>query len=345
MMPILTIRDAASNHNGGDLASPDGYLYLSLATKAGEEIQFNTARFINKNFPGPIAAVLRGRPHRRGRRLPGRVDQPESALAADLDEPSSASIRAPTGSRGQSLHRIHHLERPDLRRNDGAHRDLRDRLLNPLPLFLRPADGSALPRRFRAGLYEEVNLVNERRNYGWSWCARKQAYFVNANNPPRFPDNSAGTTNAPPPSFDPDDPIFDYGRADNGIIHGNSICGGIVYRGNSSPAPGQIPRRRDTFGGGGIVAAFTETSPGLWTGQRLIDPRAYRRFRDRSVHGEPLLCSLPRHDLADHPVPARAAPRLRNPVATGAFSNTANLTPGHRLVAYERTFPSGATGP
>lgn len=337
MLPILTIRDAASNHNGGDLAfGPDGYLYLSLGDEGGGGDQFNTARFINKNFWGQLlrlavadriggvdvfpAGAIDPNPH----------SQPTSSIHPSAIHPGAYKIPADNPFIGFTTWNGQTFSAATVRTEIYA-----TGLRNPFRFSFDPPTGRLFLADVGQGLYEEVNLVIKGGNYGWSWREGKQAYYVNATNPPRFPDNSTGTTNAPPPSFDPEDPIFDYGRTDNGIIHGNSICGGIVYRGNQLTELQGKYLVADTFGGGGIIAAFTETSPGVWSGQRLTTRSQIVDFGTDPRNGEPLLCSLlgtiwriTRTGTAGTQPPATLS-------ATGAFSNTANLTPAAGLVAYE----------
>lgn len=337
MMPILTIRDAASNHNGGDLAfGPDGYLYLSLGDEGGGGDQFNTARFINKNFWGQLlrlavadrvggvdvfpAGAIDPNPH----------SQPTSSSHPSAIHPGTYRIPADNPFIGFTTWHGQTFAATTVRTEIYA-----TGLRNPFRFSFDPPTGRLFLADVGQGLYEEVNLVTKGGNYGWSWREGKQAYYVNANNPPRFPNDSVGTTNAPPPSFSPIDPIFDYGRSDNGIIHGNSICGGIVYRGNQLTELQGKYLVADTYGGGGIIAAFTETSPGVWSGQRLTTRSQIVDFGTDPRNGEPLLCSLQgtiwrivRTGTSGTQPPATLS-------ATGAFSNTSNLTPATGLVAYE----------
>jgi glucose/arabinose dehydrogenase len=337
MMPILTIRDAASNHNGGDLAfGPDGYLYLSLGDEGGGGDQFNTARFINKNFWGQllrlaVADRIGGVDvFPAGSISPNSHSQPTSTSHPSAIHPGTYRIPADNPFIGFTTWHGQTFAATTVRTEIYA-----TGLRNPFRFSFDPPTGRLFLADVGQGLYEEVNLVTKGGNYGWSWREGKQAYYVNANNPPRFPDNSAGTTNVPPPSFDSEDPIFDYGRTDNGIIHGVSICGGIVYRGNQLTELQGKYLVADTFGEGGIIAAFTETSPGVWTGQRLTIRAQIVDFGTDPSTGEPLLCSLlgtiwriTRTGTSGPQPPATLS-------ATGAFSNTANLTPATGLVAYE----------
>jgi len=337
MMPILTIRDAAGNHNGGDLAfGPDGHLYLSLGDEGGGGDQYNNSRFINKNFWGQllrlaVADRIGGVDvFPAGSIDPNPHSQPTSTSHPSAIHPGTYKIPADNPFIGFTTWHGQTFAASTVRTEIYA-----TGLRNPFRFSFDPPTGRLFLADVGQGTYEEVNLVTKGGNYGWSWREGMHPYYVSATNPPRFPDNSAGTTNVPPPSFDPVDPIFEYNRTDDGIIHGNSICGGLVYRGHDLTELQGKYLVADTFGGGGIIAAFTETSPGVWTGQRLAVRAQIVDFGTDPRNGEPLLCSLlgtiwrlARTGTTGTPPPATLS-------ATGAFSNTASLTPAAGLVAYD----------
>lgn len=337
MMPILTIRDAAGNHNGGDLAfGPDGHLYLSLGDEGGGGDQYNNSRFINKNFWGQllrlaVADRIGGVDvFPAGSIDPNPHSQPTSTSHPSAIHPGTYKIPADNPFIGFTTWHGQTFAASTVRTEIYA-----TGLRNPFRFSFDPPTGRLFLADVGQGTYEEVNLVTKGGNYGWSWREGMHPYYVSATNPPRFPDNSAGTTNVPPPSFDPEDPIFEYNRTDDGIIHGNSICGGLVYRGHDLTELQGKYLVADTFGGGGIIAAFTETSPGAWTGQRLAVRAQIVDFGTDPRNGEPLLCSLlgtiwrlARTGTTGTPPPATLS-------ATGAFSNTASLTPAAGLVAYD----------
>ena len=346
MLPILTIRDAAGNHNGGDLAfGPDGYLYLSLGDEGGGGDSYNTARFINKNFWGQLLRLaVADRVGGVDVFPPDAIDpnphsQPTSTSHPSAIHPGAYKIPADNPFIGFTTWHGQTFAATTVRTEIFA-----TGLRNPFRFSFDPPTGRLFLADVGQALYEEVNLITKGGNYGWSWREGMHPYYVSATNPPRFPDNSAGTTNAPPPSFNPIDPIFEYGRSDNGIIHGNSICGGIVYRGNQLTELQGKYLVADTYGGGGIIAAFTETSPGVWTGQRLTTRSQIVHFGTDPRNGEPLLCSLQgtiwrltRTGTTGTQPPATLS-------GTGAFSNTANLTPATGLVAYAPNVPFWSDG-
>jgi uncharacterized repeat protein (TIGR03806 family) len=186
--------------------------------------------------------------------------------------------------------------------------------------------------------WEEVDIIVKGGDYGWSWREGFHPYFVNSTTPPRFPDNSPGNTNAPPATgFTPIDPIFEYvsDNAAGGTIYGTSVCGGMVYRGNQLTELQGAYIFGDVFGGGGIIAALRETSPGVWAVERLTTRPQIVDYGIDPRNGELLLCSLQGtiYRLARSGTTGDPPPALLS--QTGAFSNLANLSPADGVVPYQ----------
>lgn len=329
MMPLLTIYDEAINHNGGDLAfGADGYLYLSLGDEGGAGDFYNNARFINKDFWGQMLRLdvdnklesLTPNPHSQ----PGPV--PSAIHAGTYKVPADNPFVGATTWHGINF----------------AATTVRTEIYatgfrNPWRFTIDPPTGRIFLGDVGQYDWEEVDLVVKGGDYGWSWREGKHAFSQSATVPPRFPDNSPGTTNSPPATFSPIDPIFEYvsDNAAGGVIYGASVCGGLVYRGNQLTELQGKYLFCDLFGGAGIIAALTETSPGVWTAQALaarpqiidwgLDPR----------NGEPLLCSLNGtiFRLQRSGTTGMAPPATLS--ATGAFSNLTTLTPNAGIVAYD----------
>lgn len=331
MAPLLTIYDAAGNHNGGDLAfAADGYLYLSLGDEGGGGDNLNNARFINKNFWGQMLRLdVDNDP---ANLLPNAHSQPGPQASAI----HAGSYRVPADNPfvGATTWHGRTFASTTVRTEIYA-----TGLRNPFRFSIDPPTGRIFLGDVGQGEWEEVDIIVKGGDYGWSWREGKHAYWVSPTNPPRFPDNSAGTTNAEPGAgaFSPIDPIFEYvsDTGASGTIYGVSVCGGIVYRGNQLTELQGKYLFNDVYGGGGIIAALTETSPGTWTAQQLTTRTQIVDWGTDPRNGEPLLCGLGGtiYRLARSGTTGTAPPATLS--ATGAFSNLTTLTPNPGIVAYE----------
>ncbi len=330
MTPLLTIYDQAINHNGGDLAfGADGYLYLSLGDEGGGGDSFNNARFINKDFWGQMLrldvdnapANLTPNAHSQ----PGTITS--AVHAGTYKVPADNPFIGFTSWHGQTIS-------PTTVRTEIYATGFR----NPFRFTIDPVTGRLFLGDVGQLDWEEVDIVVKGGDYGWSWREGTHAYYQSATVPPRFPDNTAGNTNAPPATgFNPIDPIFEYvsDNAAGGTIYGASVCGGIVYRGNQLTELQGKYLFCDIFGGGGIIAALTETTPGTWGVQYIATRAQIVDFGTDPRNGEPLLCGLGGtiYKLTRSGTTGTAPPATLS--ATGAFSNLSTLTPNTGIVSYE----------
>jgi hypothetical protein len=325
----LTIYDEASNHNGGDLAfGPDGYLYLSLGDEGSGGDYYNNARFINKDFWGQMLRL--DVDNNTANPLPNTHSQPSASHpsavhAGSYRVPADNPFIGATTWHGQTF----------------AASTVRTEIYatgfrNPFRFTIDPPTGRIFLGDVGQDNWEEVDLVVKGGDYGWSWREGLQPYYVNANVPPRFPDSTGNNTNAPPASgFTPTSPIYAYGRDNSAVIYGSSVAGGIVYRGSQFPDLAGAYIFSDIYGGGGIIAALRESSPGVWTAERVAIRPQIVDFGVDPRSGEPLLCSLLGtiyHLVRNGSTPVTPPALLSQ---TGAFSNLANLTPNAGIVAYQ----------
>lgn len=329
MTPLLTIYDGAINHNGGDLAfGADGYLYLSLGDEGGGGDSFNNARFINKNFWGQMLRLdvdndpsnLPPNPHSQSGPLSSAIH------AGTYRVPADNPFVGATTWHGQTF--ASNTVRTEIYATG---------LRNPFRFTIDPPTGRIFLGDVGQQEWEEVDIIVKGGDYGWSWREGKHTFRQSSTVPPRFPDNSPGTTNLEPTTgFNPIEPIYDYvsDNAAGGIIYGASVCGGIVYRGNQLTELQGKYIFSDLFGGGGIVATLTETTPGTWTPQYLTTRSQIVDYGVDPRNGEPLLCGLGGtiYKITRSGTTGTLPSTLS---ATGAFSNLSTMTPNTGIVAYD----------
>ncbi len=206
---LLNQFDQASNHNGGDLHfGPDGYLYISVGDEGGADDQFNNSQRINLDF---FAGLLRIDVDKK----PGSL-APKSHAAIPLDA-GVARFAVPPDNPfvGVTTFNGSAVSASTLRTEFWA-----VGLRNPWRFSFDPENGELWLADVGQYNYEEVNLITKGGNYGWAFREGKHA----------------GVKSGQAPSgFTSIDPIYEYrhsGQTSNSSFEGNSITGGVVYRGN-----------------------------------------------------------------------------------------------------------------
>lgn len=206
--PLITQRDPAANHNGGDLHfGPDGYLYISVGDGGGANDLFNTGRFINKDFH---AAILRIDVDRKPGSLP---PNPHPAIARDADGLARYAVPPDNPFVGATSHHGESIDPASVRTEIWA-----AGLRNAWRFSFDPPTGRLFAGDVGQNLFEEVDLISRGGDYGWSHREGLHAF-----------DLGPGKDHAPA-EFHPIDPIFEYPRST-----GLSITGGRIYRGRRFP--------------------------------------------------------------------------------------------------------------
>jgi len=215
---LLQQLDEGPNHNGGDLHfGPDGYLYYAAGDEEnGNDVRVNS-QIINKDF---FAGIFRIDVDKR----PGNLEpNPHAAIPTDS---GIARFSVP-------------VDNPFVHTSlggtwDGTYNGL---AVTPLSGVRTEFWATGLRHVWRMSFdalmgdlwagdvgqdtYEEINLIVKGGNYGW-------VYREGAHN--------TGIRNPVPAGFNPIDPVYEYvhGTVAGGDpqFKGNSVCGGVVYRGN-----------------------------------------------------------------------------------------------------------------
>lgn len=298
--------DQANNHNGGDIHfGPDGYLYVALGDEGGANDRWGNSQKVTKDF---FAGIVRL-----------DVDKlPENS------EPTHHPA-IPRDSGGKAFYSVP-IDNPLVEewQRAGSDPDSELRLefyaiglRNPWRMAFDPPTGRLFAGDVGQVTREEVDIIVKGGNYGWAI----REGFIAFN---RGPGNLT-----PPPAFgELLDPIHDYPRED-----GQSVTGGVVYRGT------RFPELEGAYVFGdyesGHVWALIE-SEGRYDRIRLTGyPRHYEYGLDPS-NGDVLIAGgdgnirrLVRGDgWQEPPFPSTLS-------ATGAFKSLVSLEPEDGIMAYE----------
>jgi glucose/arabinose dehydrogenase len=300
--PLLTQRDEANNHNGGELLfGPDGYLYLSLGDEGGANDQYQNAFVIDRDFfagilrldvdrrPGSLAPNAHPAVHAGAYAVP--ADNPFVGASSFNGQPvSPAAVRTELWATG---------------------------LRNPWRMAFDSATGQLWCADVGQGAREEINVIARGGNYGW----------------PFREGTLSGPRTTPPAGASFIAPVWEYGRSE-----GFSVTGGLLYRGPKYAALQGRYLFAD-FGSGRVWALQPDGANPVEAArvQLLTTDAGISSFGLDPATGDILLA-----DLLDGSIKRLVAstssggpPFPSTLSATGAFADTATLTPAAGLVAYE----------
>ncbi len=228
--PLISQVDRANNHNGGQLAfGPDGYLYLSMGDEGGSNGEWQNTQLIDKNF---FAGMIRIDVDKRPGSLP---PNPHPAVHA-----GTYTVPADNPWVGAKTFNGLPVDPAKVRTEYWA-----VGLRNPWRWSFDPVTGLLWEGDVGQERIEEVNLIHGGGNYGWNFREGNEAFVI-----PSYRGGRTPYSPIVPPPPDPnrvkpdglkfDEPVFTYfhpGLAPAGDLNtGNSITGGIVYRGKAIPA-------------------------------------------------------------------------------------------------------------
>jgi len=310
---LLAQRDSAGNHNGGDLHfGPDGYLYASVGDEGPQYNGAGNAQIITNKF---FSAILRLDVDKRpGNLLPNShpanstnyfipADNPYVGLTSFNGQPvNPANIRTEFYSIGYR---------------------------NPWRMSFDPATGFLYVADVGQDLYEEVSVITNGANAGWAYYEGKQLAK------PLYPSRSTILTNPPPGlTF----PIQDYAHG-SGTFQGNSISGGIVYRGS----------RISQLYGAYVFGDYT--SGNIWMlrydgsntvpFQRITGANGPVAFGRDPSNGDVLVAQINNGQIGrlNYSGSPSGAPLPTTLADTGAFNDLAALEPHAGIVAYDVNVP------
>ena len=298
--------DNYQNHNGGDLHfGPDGYLYVALGDEGSGNDPRNNGQTISSNF---FSAILRLDVDQK----PGSLrPNPHPAIMAPTNyaiPPDNPFVGA-TQFNGMAVN-------TSLVRTEFYAAGLR----NPWRITFDPAGGLLYAADVGQEAREEVDVIAAGGNYGWAY---REGFIAGPK--------------AAVPGFVGVNPLLDYAHG-SGTNQGNSITGGIVYRG---------AQYLDLYG----KYLFADyTSGNIWSlghdgtnvteWKRLTGDAGITAFGRDPRNGDVLLADLGENRLK-RLVRSSAADTNFPPTLTdtGAFSNLVDLTVHPGIVPYEINAP------
>jgi len=305
--------DTAGNHNGGDLHfGPDGYLYASLGD---EGPQYNGARhaqiITNKFFSAILRIDVDKRP---GNQLPN----PHPSSSTNYFIPADNPFVGVTNFNGQTFSAT-------AVRTEFYSIGYR----NPWRMSFDPATGFLYVADVGQDRYEEVSVITKGANAGWAYYEGKQLAK------PLYPSQSTILTN-PPPGLTV--PIQDYAHG-SGTSQGNSVSGGIVYRGS----------RISQLYGAYVFGDYT--SGNIWflrydgsntvPFQRIAGASGPVAFGRDPRNGDVLVAQINNNQIGrlNYSASSSGTPLPPTLADTGAFSNLTTLLPNPGIVAYDLNVP------
>jgi uncharacterized repeat protein (TIGR03806 family) len=313
-VPILTQLDLASNHNGGDIHfGADGYLYWCDGDEGGGNDNFNNSRFIDKDF---FAGIFRLDVDKHPGNLQPNPHSQKSATFPSAIGPGTYLVPADNPFINTTSHSGRPLNPRKIRTELWC-----TGLRNPWRFSFDPVNQNMFIGNVGQDHWEQVYLGQKGGDYGWN-------YYEGSHEGPAFRRKPAGE--------DYLQPICEYSHrnGESGDMQGNCIIGGIVYRGSQFT---------DLFGtyifsdyGNRRIWGLRPKADG-WEHFTLIDrDDDMTGFAPDPRNGDVLMCSfgagkikrLIRRGISGNQPPALLS-------QTGAFSDTAKLTPANGLTAYE----------
>jgi glucose/arabinose dehydrogenase len=322
--PLITQRDEASNHNGGDLAfGPDGYLYISFGDEGNQDDSFDNARRIAKDFFGGIARI--DVDQLAGNLTPNAHVQSNSTSHPTAVHPNTYKVPAdnpwvnlPADGSGNATYNGFTFPKSSVRTEWFA-----IGFRNPWRLNFDSPTGRLFVGDVGQNAWEEIDIVTKGFNGGWSW---REGLHTHTPQPPV----------AEPSGFAPNPPIYEYAHG-TGNFQGNSVTGGILYRGTRLSELFETYICCDYVSG--HIWSLRPNSP-LWTATRLGQDTNIVAICTDPRNSDALFCDivsgavnrLVRGVTTGTPPPATLS-------AAGVFSDLTNLTPHTGIVPSEPNVP------
>lgn len=201
---LITQYHRAQNHNAGDVHfGPDGYLYLSTGDEGGGYDPYNNGQRIDGGF---FSSIIRIDVDKKPGSLAPNTHPAINAATTNYAVPPDNPFIGATQFNGAAV--VATNVRTEIYAIG---------LRNPWRMSFDRVTGELYVGDVGQDVREEVDIIRPGGNYGWKWREGRIA-TPSVGTPP------AGFTNWI-------DPILDYAHG-TGTNRGESITGGVVYRGN-----------------------------------------------------------------------------------------------------------------
>lgn len=319
---LLQQLDEGDNHNGGDLHfGPDGYLYYAAGDEENPNDFRQNSQRLDKDFHAGIfrldvdkrAGNLEPTPHAAIPTTGGLA-----RFSVPLDNPFVPLARG--GSWDGVWNGVPITDSAKLRMEYWA-----VGLRHPWRMSFDALTGDLWTGDVGQNLYEEINFIVKGGNYGWVW---REGYT----------DTTFATNPTRPAAFTSIDPVWAYPHTSvagaDPQLAGNSVVGGIVYRGARFPALAGRYLFCDSVSGHvwsrdpatGAVTRITGV-PGAYGGlvSMSADPANQDPLFIHYLDGKVLRLAT---GAADTTFPATLS-------ATGLFADLTDLSPAPGLLPYE----------
>ena len=312
-LPLITQIDAADNHNGGDLHfGPDGYLYASVGDEGPQYNGNRNAQIITNKF---FSALLRLDVDKRpGNLLPN----PHPANTTNYFIPADNPFVGRTNFNGQTFNTTNV-------RTEFYSIGYR----NPWRMSFDPLTGNLYVGDVGQDQYEEIDVITNGANAGW-------VYYEGTNLAKTLYPNEPTILINPPAGLN--FPIQQYPHG-TGLYQGNSVIGGIVYRGN---------RLTQLYG----AYVFSDYNSGrVWflrydgsntvPFQYITDASSPSALGRDPRNGDVLIAQLGNNQIGrlDYTATVTGTPLPPTLADTGAFTNLTTLSPAAGIVPYELNVP------
>ena len=311
---LIAQSDRLPNHNGGDLHfGRDGYLYATVGDEGAQYNGYLNSQKITNNF---FSAILRIDVDKRpGNLLPN----PHPASSTNYFIPADNPFIGLTNFNGQAID-------PTTIRTEFYAIGFR----NPWRMSFDPVTDLLYVGDVGQDLYEEVDVVPKGGNCGWAYY---EGFHLAA---PLYPSNNTLLTNPPPGLIFP---IQEYPHSGVAAYQGNSVIGGVVYRGS------RIAQLYGAYvfadNGSGNVWMLRHDGSNTVPFQRLAGASGPSAIGTDPRNGDILIAQLNNNEIGrlDYSGTASGPPLPATLADTGAFGDLTSLTPSAGIVPYDLNVP------